>query len=749
MGKFQLLTLAVFLVILHVCLSYRDSKWDRFRGLSRKAPRWMDWDRSWMPRGHRRNFRHRFDFDFGFDGDSWFSFDSSWDRSWWKGPNVCVTKTEEIDEDTKHLTGASVLYHDALDSFKYTRITMTSNGLVTETDLYECCDGFTRSGKEYGCPTEVPLLSMPELLDELELSQFVSLLNSTGLDSDTLSTKTTKLTLFVPKNEALKSYIPLVSVRSLGEDLKDMPSSVVMVSQDITNSMIDDARNLLLGHMVVGRVTSSKFDNDQLLETASPHGAYVRMNVYSGYPKKVITANCQRVTSVDNIADNGVIHIVENVLKPVTDTLLDLIKKNPELSILKTALGSSQLGSMLKDEDGQFTILAPTDSAFKKYEDLLLKITSNSDCLENILKNHVLPVTLCSAGVQGRIRTKNLLHKRLEMSRDKDDKIYIEKAQIVTPDHMAVNGVLFIIDDVIIPDEALNVLQLAEKRELSEFGKLVDIADMKKQFKTAENVTVFIPSNEAIQALPSKVRSELTKDGEALSDILEYHIVPDRIVCRRELWNGDKLDTLQGSQLTINEYSQYGMFEISTQTVQCANIQKTYYKGCGSNVYIIDKVMIPPAGSVLDVLAQDPRFSTLVELLKMAQLADTLQETGPFTVFAPTNKAFKSLGTDAVDELKDSPSTLKSILLNHISQASICCAALTRKNFFNSQKVRTMSGNVFDIGKKDYRETYYLANADVTECDVMATNGVVHIIDDVITGRSERHSFWGRNGRFG
>lgn len=50
------------------------------------------------------------------------------------------------------------------------------------------------------------------------------------------------------------------------------------------------------------------------------------------------------------------------------------------------------------------------------------------------------------------------------------------------------------------------------------------------------------------------------------------------------------------------------------------------------------QVLLPPAGNVVDVLAQDKRFSILVELLKMSKLADTLQETGPYTVFAPTDE---------------------------------------------------------------------------------------------------------------
>ena len=66
--------------------------------------------------------------------------------------------------------------------------------------------------------------------------------------------------------------------------------SVVMVSQDISNAVLDDTRNILLGHVAVGRLTSSQLTNDLLLETASPLKSTVRINIYQ-QPKKVKITN--------------------------------------------------------------------------------------------------------------------------------------------------------------------------------------------------------------------------------------------------------------------------------------------------------------------------------------------------------------------------------------------------------------------------------------------------------------------------
>ena len=71
---------------------------------------------------------------------------------------------------------------------------------------------------------------------------------------------------------------------------------------------------------------------------------------------------------------------------------------------------------------------------------------------------------------------------------------------------------------------------------------------------------------------------------------------------------------------------------------------------------------------------------------------------------------------------------------------SVCCAGVIRANWFDSQRVRTLSGDVFRIGRTR-RDTVYIDNSDVIQCDMPATNGVVHVIHDVITSASRRDPF--------
>lgn len=741
--------LIVLVVALDVCLS--GPRWNERRKGPKRDRDWRRRMRNERGKGRLDHFSDMFNtrfhggryrFDIGPRRDPWFGLDFTWggetrDMSWWKGPNVCFTRTESMQNNTReihtHFSSQSLICDGSDTTFKCTKTQSTPLGKETTVELYECCPGFTRAGDEFGCLEEVPLYDIPTLLENLNLSELIKLLETSGLSADVLTSRTNNFTIFAPSNEAIKMFLPLVAEMETNVDLTDL-GSVVMVSEEIKDSVVDNTRNLLLGHVAVGSVTSSQINDNMIIETASPLKSMIRMNVYQ-QPIRLLTANCKKVTQVDNIASNGVIHVLDDVLKPVTETLLDLIQKNPELSTLKTALGSSNLGASLR-EDGQYTLFAPTDTAFKNHKDLLMKIMANPSCMDNVLKNHLLPNVVCSSVIQGDAQTPNILNKHTKLIRDENDKLYVDGAQIVTSDVMATNGVLHIIDDVLIPDEALSLLQLAEKNDLVEFGKLVDLAGLKKELTKTENVTVFVPSNDAIKALPSHVVANFAKDQKGLQDILQYHIVPEVLSCNK-FYNNLKLNSLQGTQLRINEYSSFPFGRRWTQTIQCAQIDSTPIKGCDGTVYIIDKVLIPPAGNVLDVLAQDKKFSTLIELIKIAGLGDTLQQDGPYTVFAPTNQAFNAIGSDAVDELKQNPETLKSVLLNHVARDSICCAGVIRANWFDSQKVRTLSGDVFRIGRTR-QDTIYIDNSDIIQCDIPATNGVVHVIHDVITSASRR-----------
>ena len=127
--------------------------------------------------------------------------------------------------------------------------------------------------------------------------------------------------------------------------------------------------------------------------------------------------------------------------------------------------------------------------------------------------------------------------------------------------------------------------------------------------------------------------------------------------------------------------------------------------------------------SVADTLARDPQLSTLNSLVQQAGLADMLRGSGPYTVFAPTNEAFKAVSAKTMDELKD-PVRLKAVLSYHVLPARMTASEIRTGN------VKTANGAEIALARAGDFVTVEDAMAQGPE--VIASNGVVYAIDRVL-----------------
>ena len=129
--------------------------------------------------------------------------------------------------------------------------------------------------------------------------------------------------------------------------------------------------------------------------------------------------------------------------------------------------------------------------------------------------------------------------------------------------------------------------------------------------------------------------------------------------------------------------------------------------------------------SVAETIANTPELSTLSGLVASAGLTETLNGTGPFTVFAPSNEAFKAVPAKTLDALAKDPAALKNVLTFHVVAAKAMAADV------KNGKVKSMNGAELDLAKAGEFVTIG-EGAIVTKADMMASNGVVHIIDTVM-----------------
>jgi transforming growth factor-beta-induced protein len=136
--------------------------------------------------------------------------------------------------------------------------------------------------------------------------------------------------------------------------------------------------------------------------------------------------------------------------------------------------------------------------------------------------------------------------------------------------------------------------------------------------------------------------------------------------------------------------------------------------------------MAAEVGDIADVAAGAGSFTTLLAAAEAAGLVDTLKSEGPFTVFAPTDEAFAALPAGTVEGLLEDPEALKQILLYHVVQGKV-----TADQVVSLTSADSVAGPAIKIAVVDGK-VMLNDSATVVTPDVMASNGVIHVIDQVI-----------------
>ncbi len=129
-------------------------------------------------------------------------------------------------------------------------------------------------------------------------------------------------------------------------------------------------------------------------------------------------------------------------------------------------------------------------------------------------------------------------------------------------------------------------------------------------------------------------------------------------------------------------------------------------------------------GTIVDVAASNPDFSTLVTAVQAAGLAETLSGDGPFTVFAPTNEAFAAVPAEVLDQLLADKEALTKVLTYHVLPGQVMAADVAPGD------ATTVEGSTVTIS--DDGGTLKIGDAAIVATDVAASNGVIHVIDAVL-----------------
>ncbi len=235
-------------------------------------------------------------------------------------------------------------------------------------------------------------------------------------------------------------------------------------------------------------------------------------------------------------------------------------------------------------------------------------------------------------------------------------------------------------------------------------------------------LTVFAPTDEAFAKLGKKTIDSLLepKNKAKLVNILSYHVVSGELAAAKVVAS-KKITTLRGEELTVDTKS--GV------KVGGATVVKTDVWAKNGVIHVIDGVMLPPERQdIVGTAVAAGTFGTLAKALTAAGLVDALKGEGPFTVFAPTDAAFAKLDPATLASLLEpaNKDKLVSILKFHVVSGRVLARDVVKMT-----TAETLQGDSVTVAVSD-KGSVKVGGANVVATNVLASNGVIHVIDAVI-----------------
>ncbi|KAK3885964.1 hypothetical protein Pcinc_009858 [Petrolisthes cinctipes] len=235
-----------------------------------------------------------------------------------------------------------------------------------------------------------------------------------------------------------------------------LPRSAVLQLQNNT----DKLREVVLFHVVPGELRLDDMADNDMLNSASPRGRKLRVNVYQhGAEDQVVTINGARVKRHDMIATNGVIHVIDKVLYPMADlSIIDHLTNCDTFTGANVAVTGAGLTPVLEQE-GPFTIFLPTTEAFAAIDNATVSsFIQNITLLQHVLMYHIVPGAYFSEGLRDGMWLPTLAQEQELQLRVTSDG-YSRRlagvghtAKVIKHDIIATNGVIHVIDTVLRPE---------------------------------------------------------------------------------------------------------------------------------------------------------------------------------------------------------------------------------------------------------------------------------------------------------
>ncbi|XP_055792837.1 periostin-like [Salvelinus fontinalis] len=496
-------------------------------------------------------------------------------------------------------------------------------------------------------------------------------------------------TMFTPSNEAW--------------DLLDPEVRSALVS-----NVNVELYNALHYHMVNRRMLTKDLKNDMSIASM-----YNNMGLYiNHYSNGIVTVNCARIIHGNQVATNGVVHVIDRVITAVGNTIKDILEVNEDLSSFSAvALASGVMDKM--GQPGHFTLFAPTNEAMENLgASFLERIMGDKAVIGALVNYHLLNSVQCSEAIMAGSVYETVEGSTIEIGCDGDSLTVNGIKMVLKKDIVTSNGVIHLIDKVLIPDSAKEVMELVGESQ-STFSDMVSELGLSAAMKPETEYTLLAPLN------PVFSDEVMSIDQNMLKVILQNHILKFKHTLS-ELYNGQLLETVSGKLLRVFIYR-------TAVCIENACMVRGSKEGSNGALHLMSSLIKPAQTTIYKLLISDGRFKIFLSLMESAGLTELLKQDGSYTVFAPTDEAFDGLTEQDITMLTSNVNILRTILLYHFSNGVFINGGLERGV---TNLLKTIQGHNLQV--LSVNSSINVNSVDVPHIDLMATNGVIHVVKNVL-----------------
>ncbi|XP_042354583.1 periostin-like isoform X3 [Plectropomus leopardus] len=553
--------------------------------------------------------------------------------------------------------------------------------------LYECCPGYITLEGMRGCPAVAPIDHVYGTLGLVKATTTQQYADMSKLRAEIEGKGS--FTMFAPSNEAWE-----------------------MLDSTVRSALIGNVNielyNALHYHMVNRRLLTKDLKNDMtVLSMYNDLGLYI-----NHYSNGIVTVNCARIIYGNQVATNGVVHVIDRVISSVGNNIKEVLDVSDDLSTFRAAALAADMMDML-DQPGHYTLFAPTDEAFDKLSPgYLERVMGDKDVIKALVKYHLLKSVQCSEAIMAGSVYETAEGNTIEIGCDGDSLTVNGIKMVLKKDIVTTNGVIHLIDQVLVPDSAKDGLELMGE-SMSMFNDLVSELGLAAALGPKTEYTLLTPVNTAFT-------NELINTEESLLRyIVENHILKLKITLS-ELYNGQMLETLAGKLLRVFIYR-------TAVCIENACMLRGSKEGSHSALHVMRSIIKPAEKTIYELLIADGRFKIFLSLMETADLTDLLKQEGSYTIFAPTDEAFDGLTKEDLALLKSDLNALRVILLYHFSNGIFINGGLEGGV---TNLLKTLQGNNLQV--MAVNNSIHVNSVNVPDSDLMATNGVIHVVKNVL-----------------